>query len=123
MQALQLPDYSALTLGMIFLYALAGFFGALVRVAWLDKPLRGFYRDKDGGVRMGFFAEIIVAVAVALAIDGHPIRAGIAAIFAPFILDAVRVFITEKIPDFLYFYVRDAIDREDSDDSEENRDG
>ena len=122
MQGLQLPDYSALTLGTILLYALAGFFGALVRVAWLDKPLRGFYRDDNGGIRMGFFAEIIVAVAVAVAIDGHPIRAGIAAIFAPFLLDAVRVFITQKIPDLLFFYVSRKLESEDSKQSGESED-
>ena len=92
----ELPDYSLLTAGMITIYALAGLFGALVRVAWLDKPLRGFYRDEHGGLHMGFFAEVIIGVAVAIAVDGHPVRAGIAAVFAPFILEGLRNVITQK---------------------------
>lgn len=92
----QLPDYSILTVGMIAIYALAGLFGALVRVAWLDKPLRGFYRDEEGGLHMGFFAEVIIGVAVAIAVDGHPVRAGIAAVFAPFILEGLRAVIVQK---------------------------
>lgn len=103
MQLFELPDYSALSVGMVTLYALAGFFGALVRVAWLDKPLRGFYRDSKGLLHMGFFAEIVVAVAVAIAIDGHPIRAGIAAVFAPFLLDAVRLFIRDQLPGVIQY--------------------
>lgn len=101
MLGLEIPDYSLLTAGMLVVYALAGVFGALVRVAWLDKPLRGFYRDPDGGIRMGFFAEVIIGVAVAIAIDGHPVRAGIAAVFAPFILDAMRAFMQERLPGML----------------------
>lgn len=95
-----LPDYTQMTLGMVLLYAIAGVFGALVRVAWLDKPLRGFYRDEDG-VHMGFFAEVVIGIAVAIAVDGHPIRAGIAAVFAPFILEAIRKFIIERGPGLL----------------------
>lgn len=95
---LEIPDYSLLTASMIGMYALAGLFGALVRVAWLDKPLRGFYRDEDGGLHMGFFAEVIIGVAVAIAVDGHPVRAGIAAVFAPAILEAIRSFILNKVP-------------------------
>lgn len=92
----QVPDYSLLTAGMIAIYALAGIFGALVRVAWLDKPLKGFYRDEDGGLHMGFFAEVIIGVAVAIAVDGHYVRAGIAAVFAPFILEMGRTLIMDK---------------------------
>lgn len=101
-----LPDYSALTAGMVLLYVVAGIFGALVRVAWLDKPLRGFYRDENGGLHMGFFAEVITAVAVALVVDGHPVRAGIAAIFAPFILEAIRTFVVDRGPALLDVLVR-----------------
>lgn len=93
---LQLPDYSNLTIGLVAIYALAGLFGALVRVAWLDKPLRGFYRDDDGGLHMGFMAEVVIGVAVAISIDGHPVRAGIAAVFAPFILDMGKAFIMSQ---------------------------
>lgn len=93
-----LPTYEGVTPIILAMYALAGVFGALVRVAWLDKPIRGFYKNAAGGVQMGFYAEIIVGIAVAIMIDGHPIRAGIAAVFAPWILDAVKVVLVEKIP-------------------------
>lgn len=93
------PTYEGITPLKIAMYALAGVFGALVRVAWLDKPIRGFYRAPEGGgIRMGFYAEIIVGIAVAIMVDGQPIRAGIAAIFAPWILEAIKVVITEKLP-------------------------
>jgi hypothetical protein len=84
-----LPDYKNLTPTLFGLYVLAGLFGALVRVAWLDKPIRGFFRDR-GGWRLGFWGEVVIGVAVAVLIDGHPIRAGIAAIFAPGVLWAVH---------------------------------
>ena len=84
-----LPSYENLTPSLVLLYAIAGMFGALVRVSWLNKPLRGFYRDSQG-LRMGFYAEVIVGIAVAIIVDGHPIRAGIAAIFAPWILNAIK---------------------------------
>lgn len=106
MFGLELPDYSLLTASMLLVYALAGVFGALVRVAWLDKPLRGFYRDEEGGLHMGFFAEVIIGVAVAITIDGHPVRAGIAAVFAPFILDAGRAFIDKKLPSILELMIQ-----------------
>jgi len=105
MPVFELPDYGALTLQLVLIYALAGFFGALVRVAWLDKPLRGVYKDESGGFRMGFFAEIIVAVGVAIVVDGHPIRAGLAAVFAPFLLDAVQMFIRQQVPGILRYLV------------------
>lgn len=94
-----LPTYEGVTPLIFAMYALAGVFGALVRVAWLDKPLRGFYKNPTtGGVQMGFYAEIIVGIAVAIMIDGHPIRAGIAAVFAPWILDGMKTVIVGKIP-------------------------
>jgi len=105
MLGFDLPDYSVLTAGMLLIYALAGVFGALVRVAWLDKPLRGFYKDADGGIHMGFFAEVVIGIAVAIAIDGHPVRAGIAAVFAPFILDASKEFLQNKLPSILQLVV------------------
>lgn len=108
MFGLEVPDYSLLTASMLLVYALAGVFGALVRVAWLDKPLKGFYRDEDGGLHMGFFAEVIIGIAVAIAIDGHPVRAGIAAVFAPFILDAGRSFIDKKLPKILELMIQEA---------------
>lgn len=86
-----LPDYSHLTPMLILLYALAGVLGALVRVSWLDKPLRGVYRDSSGGIRLGFFGEIIVGIAVAIVVDGNPVRAGTAAVFAPWILEAIKL--------------------------------
>lgn len=92
-----LPTYDTMTWSRVGLYVLAGVFGALVRASWLDKPLRGFYRDKKG-LHMGFYAEVVTAVAVAIIIDGHPIRAGIAAIFAPWILDGMKTMIVETIP-------------------------
>lgn len=107
MFGLELPDYSLLTGSMILVYALAGLFGALVRVAWLDKPLKGFYRDEDGGLHMGFFAEVIIGIAVAITIDGHPVRAGIAAVFAPFLLDAGKAFIDNKLPGILRLLVKE----------------
>jgi len=113
-----LPDYSQLTLSMVLLYTIAGVFGALVRVAWLDKPLRGFYRDADGGIRMGFFAEVIIGVAVAIAVDGHPVRAGMAAVFAPFILDMIKTTIVDKGPELAQVILRKRIE----DDSTENTD-
>lgn len=114
----EIPDYSLLTLSMLGVYALAGVFGALVRVAWLDKPLRGFYRDEEGGLHMGFFAEVIIGIAVAIAVDGHPVRAGIAAIFAPFILDAGRTFVQNKLPGILELAVkRDETEETNSEDN------
>ena len=106
MFGLELPDYSNLTPALLAMYCIAGIFGALVRVAWLDKPLKGFYRDEDGGLYMGFFAEVVIAIAVAITIDGHPIRAGIAAVFAPFILDMVKDFILTKGPAVLELMVK-----------------
>lgn len=106
MFTLELPDYSLLTVSMIAIYALVGLFGALVRVAWLDKPLRGFYRDEEGGLHMGFFAEVIIGIAVAIAVDGHPIRAGMAAVFAPFILEGIRTFLLERGPALLELMVK-----------------
>lgn len=94
-----LPTYEGVTPLMFAMYALAGVFGALVRVAWLDKPIRGFYRDEvSKGLRMGFYAEVIVGMAVAIMVDGHPIRAGVAAIFAPWILEGMKTLIVEKLP-------------------------
>ena len=101
-----LPDYSHMTPSLFMIYALAGVFGALVRVAWLDKPLKGFYRDDSGGLHMGFFAEVIIAVAVAITIDGHPVRAGIVAVFAPFILDMIKDFIIGKGPAMMEVLLR-----------------
>jgi hypothetical protein len=85
-----LPDYQSMTLGMIAMYTVSGTFGALVRVAWLDKPIKGLYRDTKGGLKLGFYGEVIVGIAVALLIDGHPIRAGLGAVFAPTILSALQ---------------------------------
>jgi hypothetical protein len=85
-----IPSYQGVSFGYILLYILAGIFGALVRISYLDKPIRGLYRGEDGHLRMGFFAEIIVAVAVALLVNGHPARAGLAAIFAPQILNSIK---------------------------------
>jgi hypothetical protein len=93
-----LPDYSGLTASLVFLYVVAGVFGALVRASWLNKPIRGVYRGKDGGLRLGFYGEILVAVAVAIVVDGHPVRAGIAAVFAPTILWLINNFIRETLP-------------------------
>lgn len=94
-----IPTYEGITPLMFGMYALAGVFGALVRVAWMDKPIRGFYREPNTkGLRMGFYAEIIVGVGVAIMVDGNPIRAGIAAVFAPWILEAMKVAIVEKLP-------------------------
>jgi hypothetical protein len=93
-----LPNYNGVTLQNLFLYVLAGVFGALVRVSWLDKPLRGFYRDRNGGLKMGFYAEVVVAIGVAIIIDGHPIRAGIGAIFAPWILNIMRDLLVKQVP-------------------------
>lgn len=104
-----LPTYENLTIQLIALYALAGFFGALVRVSWLDKPLRGLYRDDSGGLRMGFFAEIIVAIAVAIVVDGHPIRAGVAAVFAPWILNAVKDIITNTVPQVVETWLKSKV--------------
>lgn len=112
-----LPDYSHLTPALVSLYVLAGVFGALVRVAWLNKPLKGFYKD-DEGLKMGFYAEVIVAVAVAITIDGHPVRAGIAAVFAPFILNAVKSFIEDKGPDLLNVLVRNKAGAEPEEDED-----
>lgn len=117
----ELPDYSNLTPTLFVLYCLAGIFGALVRVAWLDKPLRGFYRStEDGGLRMGFFAEVIIAVAIAVAIDGHPIRAGMAAVFAPFILDAIKDFVLSRGPALLELLAKG---KSESKGNEEDTDG
>lgn len=106
-----LPTYDHMTWQLIVLYVIAGTLGALVRAGWLDKPLRGFYRDENGGIRMGFYAEILVAVAVAIAVDGHPIRAGIAAIFAPTILDAIKTLITTTIPEVLKIWLLSKINK------------
>jgi hypothetical protein len=96
----QLPTYEGITPLKFAMYGIAGVFGALVRVAWMDKPIRGFYRDPDTkGLRMGFYAEIIVGIGVAIMVDGNPIRAGIAAVFAPWILEAMKVVIVEKLPE------------------------
>jgi hypothetical protein len=105
-----LPNYSGVTPLMFSMYLLAGVFGALVRVAWLNKPLRGFYREPgEKGLRMGFFAEVVTAVGVAVAIDGHPIRAGIASVFAPWILQAVKDTIIVKIPAILRATIKSAL--------------
>lgn len=92
MQAVEswLPQYGAIPLSTYGLYVLAGVFGALVRVAWLDKPIKWIHRDPKGGWKLGFFGEIVVGAAVAVLIDGHPIRAGLAAVFAPTILSALQ---------------------------------
>lgn len=99
MDLFALPDYSVMTPKLLGLYCLAGVFGALVRVAYLDKPLRWFYRDeKTGGIHLGFFGEILTGVAVAIFVDHHPVRAAMAAIMAPYILDAIRAAVTQVIP-------------------------
>ncbi len=85
-----LPTYDNLTWKLLALYVVAGVFGALVRVAWLDKPLRGLFRDGKGALHLGFYGEIILGIAVAILIDGHPIRAGLGAVFAPSILSAIQ---------------------------------
>lgn len=85
-----LPEYTSLSPTALLLYAVAGVFGALVRVAWLDKPIKGLYRDSRGDLRLGMWGEIIVGIAVAILIDGHPIRAGLGAVFAPAILTALQ---------------------------------
>lgn len=92
-----LPSYEGLTLQMLGLYALAGVFGALVRVSWLDKPIKGLYRDRSGALRLGFYGEVIVGIAVAIIIDGHPIRAGLGAVFAPAVLSALQTGIIASI--------------------------
>lgn len=84
------PHYGTIPPSMYGLYVLAGVFGALVRVAWLDKPIKGLYRDARGGLRLGFYGEIVVGVAVAILIDGHPIRAGLGAVFAPTVLSTLQ---------------------------------
>jgi hypothetical protein len=107
-----LPTYEGITPLMFAMYALAGIFGALVRVAWLDKPVRGFYKDPTtGGVRMGFYAEVIVGVAVAIMVDGHPIRAGVAAVFAPWILDGMKTIIVNKLPSMLRAVTESVMDK------------
>jgi hypothetical protein len=99
MDLFALPDYSVMTPTLLGLYCLAGVFGALVRVAYLDTPLRWFYRDEQtGGIHLGFFGEILTGVAVAIFIDGHPVRAAMGAIMAPYILDALRTAVTQVIP-------------------------
>lgn len=118
-----LPDYSNLTPNLVLVYFIAGVFGALVRVAWLDKPIRGLYRDSDGFLRMGFYAEVIVAVAVAISIDGHAVRAGIAAIFAPFLLNAVRTFLEEKLPSIIEIILIKKTTGPDDDDGQAGNDG
>lgn len=92
-----LPNYAETPLSYWGMYVLAGIFGSLVRISYLDKPLRGFYRDARGNLRMGFFAEVVVGIAVAMIVDGHPIRAGVAAIFAPHILGLLRTFLVSGL--------------------------
>lgn len=121
MFSLELPNYSDLTPTLLLIYALAGVFGALVRVAWLDKPLKGFYRDENGGLHLGFMAEVVIGVAVAISIDGHPVRAGIAAVFAPFILDMGKTFLVSRGPAILENLLRGILDG--SRGSKENSDG
>lgn len=105
-----LPSYEGLTWQTLGLYVLAGMFAALTRVSWLDKPLRGFYRDSRGGLRMGFYAEIITAVAVAIVVDGHPIRAGFVAIFAPWILQTIRTVLVKQAPEILRALLQSFLD-------------
>ena len=85
-----IPHYSAIPLQMYALYTLAGIFGALVRVAWLDKPIKWIHKDTKGGWKLGFFGEVLVGAAVAILIDGHPIRAGLGAVFAPTVLSILQ---------------------------------
>jgi hypothetical protein len=92
-----IPHYSAIPAQMYALYVLAGVFGALVRVAWLDKPIKWIHRDQKGGWKLGFFGEVLVGAAVAVIIDGHPIRAGLGAVFAPTILSTLQDTIVESL--------------------------
>ena len=91
------PSYEGITLSMLLMYVIAGMFGALVRIAWLDKPLRGMYRDRAGALKLGAWAEVIVGIAVAILVGGHPIRAGLSAVFAPAILNALQVGVVSSI--------------------------
>jgi len=92
-----IPNYDHYTFSVVFQFVLAGIFAALIRISWLNKPLRGFYRDDKGHIHMGFFAELCMGVGVALIINHHPINGLLAAIFAPFILDLIRNIIVSNV--------------------------
>jgi hypothetical protein len=92
-----LPQYEGVTAPMLFMYAMAGMFGALVRIAWLDKPLRGLYRDKSGALMLGAWGELIVGIGVAVFVGGHPIQAGLVSVFGPAVLNTIQAGVLSAI--------------------------